>query len=76
MKPIRTRLARWLAQREERAARQTRRALRNHIRREEIQALAIERRARGLRLYAAWASHTSYQSHPSSGLGIYEGSLA
>ena len=54
MKTLRTRLARWLARREERAARNTRRALRNHIRREEIQILAIERRALGLRLYAAW----------------------
>jgi hypothetical protein len=55
MKTIRIRLALWLAQREERAARNTRRALRNHIRREEIQALAIDRRALGLRLYAAWS---------------------
>ena len=66
MKALRTRLARWLARREERAARNTRRALRNHIRREEIQVLAIERRALGLRLYAAWsAGDKSYQSPPS-----------
>ncbi len=79
MKTLRIRLARWFARRDEQAARNQRRALRDHNRREETAAARLDRRARARRIYAAWASYTShqsYQSHSSTGLGIYERSLA
>ena len=65
MKPIRIRLARWLARRDEQAARNQRRALRDHNRREEASAVRLDRRARGRRLYAAWiTTHASSSSSP------------
>lgn len=47
-------LARWLCARAEATARATRRELRDHTRREARIAQAADRRARGLRIYAAW----------------------
>jgi hypothetical protein len=65
MKTIRIRLARWLARRDEQAARNQRRALRDHNRREETAAARLDRRARARRIYAAWhSSHPSHSSHP------------
>jgi len=54
MKPIRIRLARWLARRDELQARNQRRALRDHNRREETAAARLDRRARARRIYASW----------------------
>ena len=48
-------IARWLAQRIEIRRRQMRRALRDYQRAELRRISAADRRARGLRLYAAWA---------------------
>ena len=42
-----------------REARSYRRALRDHLRKETAQIRQLEIRARGLRLYAAWASGVS-----------------
>lgn len=49
-------LARWLCARAEATARATRRELRDHARRELSRADAADRRARGLRIYAAWVA--------------------
>jgi hypothetical protein len=54
MKTMKTRLALWLASRAEASARTTRRALRDHARRENEAATRADLRARGLRLWAAW----------------------
>jgi hypothetical protein len=48
-------IARWLAQRIEIRRRRMRRALRDYQRNELRRISAADRRARGLRLYAAWA---------------------
>jgi hypothetical protein len=48
-------IARWLASRVETRARRLRRALRDHQRAESRRIRATDRRARGLRLYAAWS---------------------
>ena len=48
-------IARWLAQRMEIRRRRMRRALRDYQRAELRRIGAADRRARGLRLYAAWA---------------------
>jgi hypothetical protein len=48
-------VARWLASHIERHTRKLRRALRDHQRSELRRIRANDRRARGLRLYAAWA---------------------
>ena len=56
-------LARWLAARAEASARVTRRELRDYTRRELRRAEAADRRARGLRIYAAWIS-TEDQERP------------
>jgi hypothetical protein len=47
-------IARWLASRIESRTRRLRRALRDHQRAELRRIHAADRRARGLRLYAAW----------------------
>jgi hypothetical protein len=54
MKTMKTRLALWLASRAEASARTTRRALRDHARRENEAATRADLRARGLRIWAAW----------------------
>jgi len=51
---LKTILSRHAASRLEHQARILRRALRDHHRRELMTINAIEKRARGLRLYAAW----------------------
>jgi hypothetical protein len=48
-------IARWLASRMETRTRRLRRALRDHQRAELHRIRAADRRARGLRLYAAWS---------------------
>lgn len=48
-------IARWLARRIEVRARRLRRSLRDFDRAQWLQIHAAERRARGLRLYAAWS---------------------
>jgi hypothetical protein len=48
-------IARWLASRIETRTRRLRRALRDHQRTELHRIRAARRRARGLRLYAAWS---------------------
>jgi hypothetical protein len=48
-------IARWLASRIETRTRRLRRALRDHQRAELRRIRATDRRARGLRLYAAWS---------------------
>ena len=48
-------IARWLARRIEMRRRRMRRALRDYQRAEMRRICAADRRARGLRLYAAWA---------------------
>jgi hypothetical protein len=57
-------IARWLASRAEHTARRIRRDLRDNTRRATAAATRADKRARGLRLYAAW-SHKSYASHES-----------
>ena len=52
---IKTLIARWIASRLARRARVLRRSLRDYQRREYAQIRVLERRSRGLRLYAAWA---------------------
>lgn len=64
MKTMKTLLARVLAARAESSARTTRRALRDIIRREEYTARRHERRARGLRLYAAWSTPSVLLTDP------------
>jgi hypothetical protein len=51
---MKTLLARWIATRLEIRARALRRSLRDYQRREYTQIRVLERRSRGLRLYAAW----------------------
>ena len=51
---IKTLIARWIASRLEIRARALRRSLRDYQRREYAQIRVLERRSRGLRLYAAW----------------------
>ena len=51
---MKTLLARWIASRLEIRARALRRSLRDYHRREYAQIRVLERRSRGLRLYAAW----------------------
>jgi hypothetical protein len=65
MKTIRIQIARWLARRDEQQARNQRRALRDHNRREETATARLDRRARARRLYAAWqAPHTAQPAYP------------
>lgn len=52
---MKTTIARWLASRAEHTARQIRRDLRDHTRRELTRAARADKRARGLRLYLAWS---------------------
>jgi hypothetical protein len=67
-------IARWLARRMETRTRRLRRALRDYQRAELGRIRATDRRARGLRLYAAWTCEEkqtmSYKTvvplHPSS----------
>jgi hypothetical protein len=67
-------IARWLASRIESRTRRVRRALRDHQRAEVRRIRASDRRARGLRLYAAWSCkenkamnyRTVVPLHPSS----------
>ena len=67
-------IARWLARRMESRTRRLRRALRDHQRAELGRIRAADRRARGLRLYAAWSCEeretigyrTVVPLHPSS----------
>lgn len=61
MKTLRIRLARWLAQRDEQTARDKRRELRDHNRRNQADVARLDRRARGRRLYAAWTQATTPQ---------------
>jgi hypothetical protein len=51
---MKSRIARWIARRLGTRARALRRSLRDYQRREYAQISVLERRARGLRLYAAW----------------------
>jgi hypothetical protein len=51
---MKTVLARWIASRLEIRARALRRSLRDYQRREYAQISVLERRSRGLCLYAAW----------------------
>ena len=51
---MKTLLARWIASRLAIRARALRRSLRDYQRREYAQIRVLERRSRGLRLYAAW----------------------
>jgi predicted ArsR family transcriptional regulator len=51
---IETLIARWIASRLQIRARALRRSLRDYQRREYAQIRVLERRSRGLRLYAAW----------------------
>ena len=51
---IKTLIARWIASRLQIRARALRRSLRDYQRREYAQIRVLERRSRGLRLYAAW----------------------
>jgi hypothetical protein len=54
---LRPLMAKWFARRLEKRARQLRRALRDHERAELRRIQAADRRARGLRLFAAWSSN-------------------
>jgi hypothetical protein len=54
---LRPLVAKWFARRLEKRARQLRRALRDHERAELRRIQAADRRARGLRLFAAWSSN-------------------
>jgi hypothetical protein len=56
---LRPLVAKWFARRLERRARQLRRALRDHERAELRRIQAADRRARGLRLFAAWCSNVT-----------------
>ena len=49
-------IARWLARRIEKQTRRLRRSLRDYDRVQRRRIHAADRRARGLRLYAAWSS--------------------
>ena len=51
---IKTLIARWIASRLAGRARVLRRSLRDYQQREYAQIRVLERRSRGLRLYAAW----------------------
>ncbi len=62
MKKLRTILATLRAHRAEADARQIRRDLRNATRQLSAAAVAAERRARGLRLFAAWTAPRSPQT--------------
>jgi hypothetical protein len=70
-------IARWLASHIESRTRRLRRALRDHQRAELRRIRAADRRARGLRLYAAWSCkekkpmnfRTVVPLQPSSGVG-------
>ena len=54
MTAMKTLLARWIARHLAGRARVLRRSLRDYQRREYAQIRVLERRSRGLRLYAAW----------------------
>ena len=54
---IKTLLCRWIANHIETRARAERRALRDYQRHENARINALEKRTRGLRLYAAWVQH-------------------
>ena len=56
-------IARWLAHRIERRAHRLRRALRDFDRAQWLEIHAAERRARGLRLYAAWSFKEKEQNY-------------
>ena len=62
MKKLRTILATLRAHRAEADARQIRRDLRNATRQLSADAFAAEKRARGLRLFAAWSAPRSQQT--------------
>jgi hypothetical protein len=74
---VRVLIARWLASHFETRNRRLRRALRDHQRAELRRIRAGDRRARGLRLYAAWSCkekepmsfRTVVPLQPSSGVG-------
>jgi hypothetical protein len=51
---MKTFFSRWMADRIERRSRAMRRSLRDFQRRESASISALEKRSRGLRLYAAW----------------------
>ena len=55
---MKTLLARWIASRLEIRARALRRSLRDYQRREYADIRVLEKRSRGLRLYAAWVGKT------------------
>jgi hypothetical protein len=55
---IKSRIARWIAGRLGGRARALRRSLRDYQRHEYSRIFQLERRARGLRLYAAWTQKT------------------
>jgi hypothetical protein len=55
---MKTFLARWIANRHETRARALRRSLRDYQRHEYARIFRLERRSRGLRLYAAWSQQT------------------
>lgn len=54
---LRPLVAKWFARRLEKRARQLRRALRDHERAELRRIQAADRRARGLRIFAAWSAN-------------------
>ena len=53
--PIKIHLAHWIARRIDSRTRTQRRALRDYQRQELRQIFSLEKRSRGLRLYAAWS---------------------
>jgi hypothetical protein len=64
-------IACWLASRIESRTRRLRRALRDHQRAELRRIYALDRRARGLRLYAAWSCKEKEAMSPKTILPLH-----
>ena len=67
-------VARWLASHIESRTRRLRRALRDHQRSELRRIRAADRRARGLRLYAAWSCREKEALRPKTILPLHPSS--